>query len=222
MRQLFLKKEKNPELLLFFAGWGADERLFDRPVAEGYDYMLCFDYRNLDFDYSLLDGYQEIRLLAWSMGVWVAGCVLAGHEYRFSMKLAVNGTPLPIHDTEGIPVAIFKGTLDNFSSVTLTRFRRRICGTSDQVKEFLSHHPYRPEAELEDELACLWQVARKECADCFEWDKAVIGVRDKIFPPANQYKAWEHIPVYEVDCDHYDAGLFDRLIDGKEEVWIKA
>mgnify|MGYP000785805472 CR=1 FL=1 len=68
MKQLFIKKEGNPVLLLFFAGWGSDENLFGSPVPEGCDYLLCFDYKNMDFDYSLLDGYQEIRVLAWSMG----------------------------------------------------------------------------------------------------------------------------------------------------------
>lgn len=222
MKQLFLKKEGNSRLLLFFSGWGADDHLFDRPVAEGYDYMLCFDYRNLDFDFTLLDGYREIRLLAWSMGVWAAGRVLAGHdEYSFSLKLAVNGTPYPIHDTKGIPVAIFKGTLDQFSPATLVRFRRRICGTTEQVKEFLSHHPYRPEEELGEELACLWQTAAKEYADSLKWDKAIVGMRDKIYPPVNQYRAWGDTPVCEVDCDHYDAGLFDGLIGGREEIWTK-
>ncbi len=70
-QQLFIKKENSPHLLLFFAGWGSDENLFRRTVAEGYDCLLCFDY-------SLLDGYREIRLLAWSMGVWVAGQILSG------------------------------------------------------------------------------------------------------------------------------------------------
>ena len=82
MKQRFIKKENNPRLLLFFAGWGSDERLFDRPVADGYDYLLCFDYRSPDFDYALLDGYREIRLLAWSMGVWAAGQTLAGVTIR--------------------------------------------------------------------------------------------------------------------------------------------
>ena len=54
--------------MLFFAGWGSEENLFRRPVEEGYDYLLCFDYRTLDFDYTLIEGYTEIRLLAWSMG----------------------------------------------------------------------------------------------------------------------------------------------------------
>ena len=53
--------------MLFFAGWGSEENLFRHPVEEGYDYLLCFDYRTLDFDYTLIEGYTEIRLLAWSM-----------------------------------------------------------------------------------------------------------------------------------------------------------
>ena len=122
MEQRFIKKENNPRLLLFFAGWGSDEHLFSRPVEDGYDYLLCFDYRTLDFDYSLLDGYREIRLLAWSreirllawsMGVWVAGQVLTGKDYPWQMRLAVGGTPFPIDDRKGIPEAIFRATLEN-------------------------------------------------------------------------------------------------------------
>ena len=54
MEQRFILREGNSSLLLFFAGWGSDECLFTRPAAEGYDYLLCFDYRNPDFDYSQL------------------------------------------------------------------------------------------------------------------------------------------------------------------------
>ena len=101
-------------MLLFFAGWGSDENLFAGPVQEECDCLLCFDYKDLDFDYSLLEGYREIRVMAWSMGVWVACQTLAGKEYPYGMRLAVNGTPCPIHDTKGIPEAIFQGTLENF------------------------------------------------------------------------------------------------------------
>ena len=82
--------------MLFFAGWGSEENLFRHPVEEGYDYLLCFDYRTLDFDYTLIEGYTEIRLLAWSMGVWAASRVFTGHSFPWQMKLAVNGTPFPI------------------------------------------------------------------------------------------------------------------------------
>lgn len=94
--------------MLFFAGWGSEENLFRHPVEEGYDYLLCFDYRTLDFDYTLIEGYTEIRLLAWSMGVWAASRVFTGHSFPWQMKLAVNGTPFPIDDRRGIPEMILK------------------------------------------------------------------------------------------------------------------
>lgn len=220
MKQRFIKKENNPRLLLFFAGWGSDERLFDRPVADGYDYLLCFDYRSPDFDYALLDGYREIRLLAWSMGVWAAGQTLAGHDYPWQMRLAVGGTPFPIDDCRGIPEAVFRGTLAHFSDAALVRFRRRICGTAEQVKEFLSHRPYRPVEELREELQALAACACRPSAS-FVWDKAIIGTCDKIFPPANQREAWRDVEVIERDVEHYDGGLFDRLLSGEEDVWTK-
>lgn len=220
MKQRFIKKENNPRLLLFFAGWGSDERLFDRPVADGYDYLLCFDYRSPDFDYALLDGYREIRLLAWSMGVWAAGQTLAGHDCPWQMRLAVGGTPFPIDDCRGIPEAVFRGTLAHFSDAVLVRFRRRICGTAEQVKEFLSHRPYRPVEELREELQALAACACRPSAS-FVWDKAIIGTCDKIFPPANQREAWRDVEVIERDVEHYDGGLFDRLLSGEEDVWTK-
>lgn len=220
MKQRFIKKENNPRLLLFFAGWGSDERLFDRPVADGYDYLLCFDYRSPDFDYALLDGYREIRLLAWSMGVWAAGHTLAGRNYPWQMRLAVGGTPFPIDDCRGIPEAVFRGTLAHFSDAVLVRFRRRICGTAEQVKEFLSHRPYRPVEELREELQALAACACRPSAS-FVWDKAIIGTCDKIFPPANQREAWRDVEVIERDVEHYDGGLFDRLLSGEEDVWTK-
>lgn len=221
MKQVFLKKEGNPSLLLFFAGWGADERLFDRPVASGYDYMLCFDYRTLDFDYSLLDGYEKINLIAWSMGVWVAGSVLSGTGWPLAMSVAVNGTLYPIDDRRGIPRDIFEGTLQGFSEKTLVRFRRRMCGTAEQVKEFLSHDPYRPLAELEEELAALKGFVEQEDVPDFPWSHAIAGTQDRIFPFENQQNAWKEIPVHIMDVPHYDAQLFDRLLSEKEEVWIR-
>lgn len=221
MKQLFIKKEGNPRLLLFFAGWGSDENLFRYAVPEGYDYLLCFDYRTLDFDYSLLAGYREIRLLAWSMGVWVAGETLKDREYPWQMKLAVNGTPYPIDDRRGIPEQIFQGTLEHFSEPTLVRFRRRICGTAEQVKVFLSHCPYRTVDELGEELAALEKLIKSAGSPSFGWDRAIIGTRDKIFPPASQEEAWKGTEVLKAEVEHYDAALFAGLLEGKGDEWTR-
>ena len=68
MKQSYIIHEHHPRLLLFFAGWGADETPFKmyRPAAS--DFMVCYDYRTLDFDASGLEEYREINLIGWSMG----------------------------------------------------------------------------------------------------------------------------------------------------------
>ena len=154
------------------------------------------------------------------MGVWAAGQTLAGRDYPWQMRLAVGGTPFPIDDCRGIPEAVFRGTLAHFSDAALVRFRRRICGTAEQVKEFLSHRPYRPVEELREELQALAACACRPSAS-FVWDKAIIGTCDKIFPPANQREAWRDVEVIGRDVEHYDGGLFDRLLSGEEDVWTK-
>lgn len=221
MKQVFLKKEGNARLLLFFAGWGSDEHLFRRPLMEGYDCLLCFDYQTLEFDDTLLEGYREIRLLAWSMGVWVAGQVLQGKKLPWQMRLAVNGTPYPINEDCGIPERIFLGTLRQFSEPVLVRFRRRICGTAEGVREFLSHAPYRSVESLHRELSALYELVSSLPASSFAWDKAVIGSRDKIFPVEAQLLAWMQVSVQELEVEHYDGELFDRLLEGDEDLWTK-
>ena len=62
MKQIYLIHEHHPRLLLFFAGWGADETPFKNYRPADSDYMLCYDYRSLDFDTSLLAEYTDMPL----------------------------------------------------------------------------------------------------------------------------------------------------------------
>ena len=70
-----------------------------------HDLLICYDYQDLklDFDFS---AYQQIRVVAWSMGVWVAERVLQG--ITLQSVTAVNGTGLPCNDSFGIPYAFLK------------------------------------------------------------------------------------------------------------------
>ncbi len=221
MKQIFLKKEGNSGLLLFFAGWGADEHLFTAPVLDGYDCMLCYDYRALDFDSSLLDGYASVRLLAWSMGVWVAQHVASCLKLNYDRKVAVNGTSYPIDDKKGIPYAVFMGTLEGISVPTLYKFRRRMCGSAKELQEFTARMPQRALEELRDELAALQRfVAESDAGDASFWDEAIAGKNDFIFPFENQMNAWKNIHVQVMDIAHYDTSLFADLLR-KEEMWTK-
>ena len=66
MKHYFIQQNYLPRLTLFFAGWGMDECPFMDHCPENSDLLVCYDYRSLDFDFTLLQGYQEIRLIAWS------------------------------------------------------------------------------------------------------------------------------------------------------------
>ena len=94
-------------LIVYFAGWGTPlDAVAHLILPTNHNFIkFCYDYQDLklDFDFS---AYQQIRVVAWSMGVWVAERVLQG--LTLQSATAVNGTGLPCDDSFGIPYAIFK------------------------------------------------------------------------------------------------------------------
>ena len=233
MRQQYLQHIPGcSSLLVFFAGWGAEPCMFTRTgslddEASGRDVLICWDYRDLGLDAGLLGKYDEIRVLAWSMGVWAAGRVFGTADFAslpVSAAIAVCGTPTPIDDSKGIPEAIFDGTLAGLSERTLTKFRRRMCGSAEALEELLSCGFTRSVEELREELAAISQQVREGLPTDsvtglrLSWSQAIVGSCDMIFPPANQQAAWESlgVPVRLVDSAHYDARLFQSLLYEKE------
>lgn len=69
MKQTFIIRNNGKHLLLFFAGWGMDETPFRHIHPAECDWMICYDYRSLEFDTTLIQAYSKITLIAWSMGV---------------------------------------------------------------------------------------------------------------------------------------------------------
>ncbi len=226
MKQEFIIKGGADTLLLFFGGWGSDTNIFGglRGANPEYfngiesvkecDVMLCYDYTSLAFDPSVITPYKRVLVQGWSMGVWVAGVVLSQLpelSVRIIKSVAINGTPTPVDDTMGIPTAIFRGTLDNFSPATLSRFRRRMCGGVDGVAEFLSLKPCRSVESLWEELSALYSNIQTLDTPCFHWDLAVIGVEDKIFSMENQLNSWSSgytKEFREVNAEHFSLSIF--------------
>ena len=227
MKQEFLKKNGTKALLLFFGGWGSAPKLF-RDSVEGCerDCLFCYDYKDCSFDFSLLEGYEEIRIVAWSMGVWVTGQVFGryercvedgkcidrqGFDRRITDAVAIGGTPMPIDDLYGIPTAVFKATLDKMSPTVLYKFRRRMCGADLAV--FESRMPDRNIDDLREELAAIRNMVSEGRESTFHWSRAYVCGGDLIFPAANQIRAWEkeNVPVEMRDGAHYSARLFDEI-----------
>lgn len=241
MIQKFIIQEKHPRLLLFFAGWGADETPFKSYQPANSDFMICYDYRNLSFDAQVLEGYKQVNVVGWSMGVWAAsqalGKIIADETPGMTAdetpgnnrlppgkKIAINGTPFPIDEERGIPPAIYHGTLEGLTDASLHKFLRRMCADSAEFRKFLAVTPRRPLEELREELAAIETAYATGIAYPFGWSASVIATEDRIIPPENQKKAWtrdersepflaEAHTFTEIETAHYAQELFETYLE---------
>ena len=157
MKYIFLRNEGSSQLTIFFTGWGMDDKPFSS-ISLTHDVLMVYDYTVIDaIPLHLIEGYKDIRIVAWSFGVWVASVYLSRYIgiLPVSETFALNGTPFPIDDEKGISHAIFNGTLDNLNDRTLYKFRKRMCGK--QYESFIEQAPQRTTENLKQELSALHQ-----------------------------------------------------------------
>ena len=207
MRLHWHLREGQPRLLVFFNGWGMDERILamiDPPA--GRDLLAVCDYTDLhgaDAVQAAVAHYPEADLVAWSMGVWAAATVFARAAVRFGRAVAVNGTGRPIDDECGIPAGLFHATLDGFSERARDSFFRRMCDGRDTCGEFLPHAPLRDVDDQRRELIALARDAVSGVQSPGPFTSAVVGSRDRIIPPENQVRYWQGlIPCRTVNLPH--------------------
>ena len=209
MKQTFIHRHHTPHLVLFFAGWGMDTNPFKTMETAGSDLLVCYDYRTLNFDEQLCSGYEEITLIAWSMGVWAATQVLQKQTLPLVRRIAINGTPYPVDDRRGIASATFEGTTEGLNEASLRKFQRRMCGSASASQNFLSVAPQRGVEEPKAELKAIGQQVATLPAATLRWDSAVVGTADRIFLPENQLHAWQgETSVIQMDAPHYADALF--------------
>lgn len=207
MRVDFLHKtEGRQRLLLVFNGWSVPApSAADGLSLPGYDIAVVSDYRR--FDMPEIAGYKEVVVLAWSLGVHAAEIALQGSQLPLTLTVAVNGTPSPISDTEGIPVEVFKLTAERLTEQSLVKFRRRM-GAADMPRGS------RPIEELRRELLDFPSQTVQ-----FRWDYAVICSDDRIFPPENQRRAWlGRAEIIEMEGTHLPDfhAVLERLLINKD------
>ena len=207
----FLRRSGSPTLELFFAGWGMDSRPFawaaDSPHTADCDFAVCYDYTDIQLDKvnqanAKIHGYSEVRVRAWSLGVYAASLVLPGLCCAISTAVAINGTLWPVDDEMGIPHAVYDATAANLTAESLERFNRRMCGAHRPV--FEARRPLRTVDSLRAELLHIRECAADRTRPQFTgWTQAVLSSRDKIFPIANLRRAWPVTPQLELDEPHY-------------------
>lgn len=184
-QKLFTNRETN-KLIIFFAGWSCHPNQFVNLNFADHDLLIIYDYHNTDlqpFDFSK---YQKHTIIAWSFGVWAAESVM--HLLPENAKrIAINGTPTPIHNTDGIPEKIFNLTLKSIESGGIDKFNERMC--ADQIPDFIKSA--RSFESQFSELSVLNTLIKASSPQNTKWDYAIIGANDKIFPQKNMLHYWD-------------------------------
>lgn len=188
MEHRFITENNNRRLIAIFLGWAMDYRVICDLSVDGYDIVAIWDYVSTDLDSSIFSGYSEIAVIAWSFGVPAAARYIADNpSLPVTARIAVNGTQHPVDDKLGIPEAVFNATLENLSDASLTKFFRRMAGSSERFRMFSQNLPQRDIDSLRVELRV---IARREPV-IIDWDIACIATDDRIIPAANQSLAWQ-------------------------------
>ena len=184
MKQYFLDNKSNT-LILFFCGWGMDEKPF-KPLKTKYDMLLLYNYSELSLDFDFTK-YEKIHLMSYSYGVFVAA--MPEHNLpELASKTAINGTLKPIDNHYGIPEKIFNLTLNNMTLETAIKFRERLFDNQEHFRLFNRNLPAR---DIDDSMYELTQLKNYFKNDVYyEYDRIIISDSDRIIPAGNQKKYW--------------------------------
>ena len=184
MKYKWLNKAKNNRIILFFNGWGMDENTVNHLCFDNYDVLMFYNYNNLntDFDPNCLGEYKEINLVAWSMGVMVAGIdTLFTSQIKFTHKTAINGTLKPINEDFGINPRIYDLTIRGFNEKSCEKFIQNMFTSAQNL---INNRNFE---EQKNELIALKSYKANEN---FVYDKIYISQFDKIIPTKAQIKFW--------------------------------
>jgi len=191
MQTAWLHRHQHRECLLFFSGWGMDPTPFRDLAAADLDCCMVFDYRELQpVDFDVLAGYERLHLVAWSMGVWMAGHLLADQADLFASATALGGTLLPVDRQRGIPPDSYAAMLDRFGPAVLAAFHRDMFDDQDHLTRFLAQRPQRTLADLRDEMAANRDAFLRSGPGRDIYSRVLITSRDRIFSGRNQGRAW--------------------------------
>lgn len=186
MKHFWLNKtNENNKLIIFFNGWGMDEKIVSHLDCEDYDVVVLYDYNDLEFNTEVLNlsQYTEKHVVAWSMGVMVA--TLFNNLGEISSSTAICGTPFAIDNEYGIPERIYNLTIRGFSETSSKKFMERMFIEKPDMETF-SNRTF--DSKLSELKKMLEYKPNKE----FQYTKAIIGSDDKIIPTKNQLNFWKN------------------------------
>ena len=218
MRQEFLNdvKKTDDKAILFFAGYGQDPTPFVE-LAKEIPVFMVYDYdEDLSFNQDKLKQFSEIKLIAWSIGVMMAGIVLENCSLnsRIVKSIAVNGTcdGIAIDEDEiGLKAQLWLNTAQNLDENGRLNFIENMLLNKGN-EHYRANLPKRDCASLKQELYALLKLKQEHMYfKRYEFSEAIIAKRDKIFPPSCVRACFSHIAYKSGPWAHYDDKLFSEL-----------
>lgn len=207
MRFELINKGSSDFILVVSAGFAQSPAVFAPLVDKSIGLAVCYDWRlSDDFSNDFLADYKQIGLLAWSLGVKMAGIPLKGFEHKLSYAIAYNGTCEGICKGRGINPRAYDLTIKSFSEQTFFNFLEKMCESKEAFEAYLKlRGPFFPLNTYKEELIFL----KESPSYPINFNEAVIGLEDSIFPPLFQQVSWENCgkkPVVQTISHsfHYD------------------
>lgn len=190
MRIEWMHRKGEGRVVVFFNGWGMDVQATCH-LKTDCDVVMFYDYRSLqDAQLPDLSAYDEVYVVAWSMGVWAATCVVPLLRVNPVVLVAINGTEHPVDDCFGIPVSVYALTENGLNERGREKFFLRMFNGKAELERFPVNKPCRELAEQCDELRLIRQQSA-EASTSLKWDKIYISEKDIIFPVENQINWWK-------------------------------
>ena len=215
MEYHWLNKQNNDKLIIFFCGWSFDYKPFERLDCLNYDVLFVYDYGDINdikdltsYRLNILSSllqYKTSTLIAWSMGVYV-GYLLKDVLPNFDKKIAVNGTPYPVHDEWGIPIKTFDLTLKYVDTGLQGKFQKNLFKNPTDYEKYLENPVERTIDNQKAELIALNDFIKNKKIEYEKfYDYAIISDTDKIIPTRNQRSCWETLdtPYKILDSGHF-------------------
>ncbi|WP_069638312.1 pimeloyl-ACP methyl esterase BioG family protein [Campylobacter pinnipediorum] len=208
MKFNYLAQNNSENLLLFFTGFASEPSHFlHLKISDKFDIAIIYEYESLNFSKDLLSKYTNIQIIAFSMGVGVASRIdfnlLLNNKQKLSFNLAIGGTPYGIDRVYGIHGAIFKRSIESFEP---NEFIKNM-GAKDLAID--------TKRDYKKELKYLFDLCQNEPINT-NWQKALAGASDKIFPPTAMQKFFKE-KLSTIEAGHFVFNKFKSW----DEFWIE-
>lgn len=205
MQYYWLNKNNNENLIIFFGGWSFDHKPFEYFECGNNDVLMFYDYTDLNLPEGIFEvsDYNDIQLISWSMGVFAA-YYLRDRLPEFSYKLAVNGTPFPVDNSLGIPERTFNLTLQYAETGLQGKFYKNVFSNDDFLAKYQQSPVERSIQNRVEELVSLDNFIKSstQTYDGKYYNRAIVGLEDKIIPVKNQLNCWKDLAV-KLECGHF-------------------